>query len=107
MVGDFLCFTSNSNTAASAKNFGWDLLTFVILYNNLVPISLQVSLEVVRVFQAQFINNVSFLLFISFSHFLLQDVEMYHEESDTPAAARTSNLNEELGQVCWSCILFA
>ena len=24
---------------------------------------------------------------------------MYHEESDTPAVARTSNLNEELGQV--------
>ena len=29
----------------------------------------------------------------------LQDAEMYHEESDTPAMARTSNLNEELGQV--------
>ena len=24
---------------------------------------------------------------------------MYHEETDTPAMARTSNLNEELGQV--------
>lgn len=24
---------------------------------------------------------------------------MYHEESDTPAMARTSNLNEELGMV--------
>jgi len=24
---------------------------------------------------------------------------MYHAESDTPAVARTSNLNEELGQV--------
>lgn len=28
-----------------------------------------------------------------------QDTEMYHEETDTPAMARTSNLNEELGQV--------
>lgn len=27
------------------------------------------------------------------------DREMYHEETDTPAMARTSNLNEELGQV--------
>ena len=26
-------------------------------------------------------------------------MEMYHEESDTPAMARTSNLNEELGMV--------
>ena len=34
--------------------------------------------------QATFINN---------------DLEMYHAESDTPACARTSNLNEELGQV--------
>lgn len=28
-----------------------------------------------------------------------QDVEMYYSETDTPAMARTSNLNEELGQV--------
>lgn len=27
------------------------------------------------------------------------DREMYYEETDTPAMARTSNLNEELGQV--------
>lgn len=59
-------------------------LTFVILYNNLIPISLQVTLEVVRFVQAMFINN---------------DLEMYDETTDTPAMARTSNLNEELGQV--------
>lgn len=64
--------------------FGMTYLTFVILYNNLVPISLQVSLEVVRTFQAHFINS---------------DLEMYDEASDTFAMARTSNLNEELGQV--------
>ena len=29
-----------------------------------------------------------------------QDLDMYCEETDTPAMARTSNLNEELGQVC-------
>ena len=29
----------------------------------------------------------------------LQDLDMYHVETDTPAVARTSNLNEELGQV--------
>lgn len=32
-------------------------------------------------------------------HAYLQDVEMYYAETDTPAMARTSNLNEELGQV--------
>ncbi|XP_065347057.1 probable phospholipid-transporting ATPase IA isoform X1 [Cloeon dipterum] len=67
-----------------STNFVYNLLTFIILYNNLIPISLQVSLEVVRYFQATFIN---------------EDQEMFHAESGTPAAARTSNLNEELGQV--------
>lgn len=30
---------------------------------------------------------------------ILQDRDMYDPETDTPANARTSNLNEELGQV--------
>ncbi|KAK9305516.1 hypothetical protein QLX08_003517 [Tetragonisca angustula] len=66
------------------KNFAFNLLTFMILFNNLIPISLQVTLEVVRFVQATFIN---------------MDIEMYHAETDTPAMARTSNLNEELGIV--------
>ena len=66
------------------KNFAFNLLTFIILFNNLIPISLQVTLEVVRFVQATFIN---------------MDIEMYHPETDTPAMARTSNLNEELGIV--------
>ena len=69
---------------AMTKNFAFNLLTFIILFNNLIPISLQVTLEVVRFVQATFIN---------------MDIEMYHPESDTPAMARTSNLNEELGMV--------
>ena len=32
---------------------------------------------------------------------------MYHFETDTPALARTSNLNEELGQVIRCFILFS
>lgn len=59
-------------------------VTDLILYNNLVPISLYVSLELVRWHQARQIDN---------------DVEMYHAETDTPARARTSNLNEDLGKV--------
>ena len=31
--------------------------------------------------------------------FINMDIDMYHAESDTPAMARTSNLNEELGMV--------
>ncbi|XP_027125571.1 probable phospholipid-transporting ATPase 4 [Coffea arabica] len=60
------------------------LVTALILYGYLIPISLYVSIEVVKVLQALFINK---------------DINMYDEETGTPAQARTSNLNEELGQV--------
>ncbi|XP_026564725.1 phospholipid-transporting ATPase IB isoform X4 [Pseudonaja textilis] len=73
----------DSNEVLST-NFGYNLLTFIILYNNLIPISLLVTLEVVKFTQALFIN---------------WDIDMYYTETDTPAMARTSNLNEELGQV--------
>ncbi|MGH0160409.1 UNVERIFIED_CONTAM: hypothetical protein FKN15_039313 [Acipenser sinensis] len=73
-----------SDTAQISNNFWYNLLTFIILYNNLIPISLLVTLEVVKFTQALFIN---------------WDTEMYYSETDMPAMARTSNLNEELGQV--------
>ncbi|WZY76744.1 hypothetical protein YC2023_023128 [Brassica napus] len=60
------------------------LITALLLYGYLIPISLYVSIEVVKVWQASFIN---------------QDLRMYDDESGVPAQARTSNLNEELGQV--------
>ncbi|ONI09045.1 hypothetical protein PRUPE_5G214200 [Prunus persica] len=59
-------------------------LTAIMLYSYLIPISLYVSIEIVKVLQCTFIN---------------QDLHMYYEETDQPALARTSNLNEELGQV--------
>ncbi|KAK9278755.1 hypothetical protein L1049_028332 [Liquidambar formosana] len=59
-------------------------LTALMLYSYLIPISLYVSIEIVKVLQSIFINR---------------DVHMYYEEADKPARARTSNLNEELGQV--------
>ncbi|KAK4272108.1 hypothetical protein QN277_020705 [Acacia crassicarpa] len=59
-------------------------LTALMLYGYLIPISLYVSIEIVKVLQSVFINH---------------DWEMYCEEADRPAHARTSNLNEELGQV--------
>ncbi|CAL0315296.1 unnamed protein product [Lupinus luteus] len=59
-------------------------LTALMLYGFFIPISLYVSIEIVKVLQSIFIN---------------QDIHMYYEEADKPAHARTSNLNEELGQV--------
>ncbi|KAJ3102409.1 hypothetical protein HK100_004370, partial [Physocladia obscura] len=61
-----------------------NFLTFMILYNNLIPLSLIVTMEFVKYFLGTLINS---------------DMDMYHEHSDTPATARTSSLVEELGQV--------
>ncbi|CAN6170018.1 unnamed protein product [Urochloa humidicola] len=61
-----------------------DLRDALMLYSYFIPISLYISIEMVKLLQALFIN---------------QDIEMYHEESDKPTHARTSNLNEELGMV--------
>ncbi|XP_021298955.1 probable phospholipid-transporting ATPase 8 isoform X2 [Herrania umbratica] len=68
---------------ASLSGF-FHFLTGLMLYGYLIPISLYVSIEIVKVLQSIFIN---------------QDQAMYDEETDRPAHARTSNLNEELGQV--------
>ncbi|OCH92040.1 calcium transporting ATPase [Obba rivulosa] len=67
-----------------AKEFIEDILTFIILYNNLIPISLIVTMEVVKFQQAQLINS---------------DLDMYYAKTDTPALCRTSSLVEELGQI--------
>ncbi|KAF9189250.1 hypothetical protein BGZ50_000866 [Haplosporangium sp. Z 11] len=71
-------------TVSSWSAFGRNILTFLILYNNLIPISLMVTMEVVKFWQAQLINS---------------DLDMYYEKTDTPALARTSSLVEELGQI--------
>ncbi|PPS12170.1 hypothetical protein GOBAR_AA08472 [Gossypium barbadense] len=61
------------------------MLTLLTLYSTIIPISLYVSIETIK--------------FIQSSQFINKDLNMYHAESNTPASARTSNLNEELGQV--------
>ncbi|KAK5584312.1 hypothetical protein RB653_005920 [Dictyostelium firmibasis] len=73
-----------SFTASGIVEGGKSFLTFLVLYNNIIPISFYATIEIVRLIQTFFINN---------------DVEMYHEETETPALVKTANLNEELGQV--------
>jgi phospholipid-transporting ATPase len=58
-----------------------NIFTFMILYNNLMPISLYVTLDIVKLIQAKFIE---------------WDLDLY---SDRPAVVKNSDLNEELGQV--------
>lgn len=59
------------------------LVSFIILFNTMIPLSLYVSLEIVKLFQM----------------LLMNDVDMYDEDSNTPMEARTSTINEDLGQV--------
>lgn len=67
-----------------ASTFFLDLLTYWILFSNLVPISLFVTVEIIKFYQGFLISN---------------DLEMYYEPTDTPAVCRTSSLVEELGQI--------
>ncbi|KAI0752977.1 phospholipid-translocating P-type ATPase [Daedaleopsis nitida] len=73
-----------SSITGRGAEFCPDILTFIILYNNLIPISLIVTMEVVKYQQAQLINS---------------DLDMYYAKTDTPALCRTSSLVEELGQI--------
>ncbi|OCH92242.1 phospholipid-translocating P-type ATPase [Obba rivulosa] len=63
------------------------LVTFafaLITFQNIIPISLYISIEVVRTAQA---------LFIYF------DREIYYEKTDSPTLARSWNLSDDLGQI--------
>uniref|UniRef100_A0A915AWL6 Phospholipid-transporting ATPase n=6 Tax=Parascaris univalens TaxID=6257 RepID=A0A915AWL6_PARUN len=60
------------------------ILSMIITYSGLIPISLLVTLEMISLFQAYFIR---------------QDLELYDENNDTRAEVRSSNLNSQLGQV--------
>ncbi len=60
--------------------------TWILIFTNMVPISLMVTLEVVKFLQAFFIQ---------------WDYRIYDLDKDMPTKAQSSNLNEELGQVSY------
>lgn len=68
----------------SSDTNGYIFLSYVILFNNLIPLSMYVTMEGVRFVHARYIEN---------------DLEMYDEKTDTPAQVRNSNINEDLGQI--------
>lgn len=72
------------NDTNAAKQFFSDIFTYWVLYSNLVPISLFVTIEVVKYYHAFLINS---------------DLDMYYDHTDTAAICRTSSLVEELGQI--------
>lgn len=62
------------------------LMSFIIMYNTLIPLSLYVTMEIIKVGQLLFLQC---------------DIDMYHAESNTPADAKTATILEELGQVSY------
>jgi phospholipid-transporting ATPase len=64
--------------------FPQNIMTYIILSNNLIPMSLIVTMEICRLFIGSLISS---------------DVDVYYEVNDTPSVAKTSSLVEELGQI--------
>ena len=58
---------------------------FIIMFNTLIPLSLYISLELVKIGQ----------------FFLMQDAEMYDPTTNTPMVANTTTILENLGQVSY------
>ncbi|TRY54634.1 hypothetical protein DNTS_001615 [Danionella cerebrum] len=59
-------------------------LTMIIVFQVLIPISLFVSIEIVKICQVYFIH---------------QDLELYDEETDSQLQCRALNITEDLGQM--------
>lgn len=59
---------------------------FIIMYNTLIPLSLYVTMEIIKAVQMLLMQS---------------DIDMYHSPSNTPAEARTATILEELGQVSY------
>jgi phospholipid-translocating ATPase len=79
----FFEFGSYGNNIPALDGF----ITFwaaVILFQNLVPISLYITLEIIRTLQAVFIYN---------------DVEMYYAPIDYPCTPKSWNISDDVGQI--------
>lgn len=58
--------------------------TAVILFQNLVPISLYISIEIIKLAQA---------------FFIFSDVHMYYDKIDYPCTPKSWNISDDLGQI--------
>ncbi|XP_054890607.1 phospholipid-transporting ATPase VB [Poeciliopsis prolifica] len=83
-VPSFLVPDSNGHLDAPSLESFYMFFTMVILLQILVPISLYVSVELVKVGQIFFITN---------------DIDLYDEETDSRVQCRALNITEDLGQI--------
>jgi len=77
-------FLSQDRRIGSIQKSLLVFLSYIIILNTVVPISLYVSVEFIRLIQSKYID---------------WDINMYYEPNNVPAHARTTTLNEELGQI--------
>lgn len=80
----YLILTETNTVGSVAKQFAEDMVTYWVLFSALVPISLFVTVELVKYWHGILIND---------------DLDIYYDKNDTPANCRTSSLVEELGMV--------
>ncbi|XP_029024237.1 phospholipid-transporting ATPase ID [Betta splendens] len=80
----FTAFLPRESGAGATFSAFLTFWSYVIVLNTVVPISLYVSVEIIRLGNSFFID---------------WDRKMYYPRNDTPAQARTTTLNEELGQI--------
>ncbi|KAI1840843.1 hypothetical protein JX266_012925 [Neoarthrinium moseri] len=80
----YLELDSLSGVGVVVQTIFKDLVTYWVLFSALVPISLFVTIEMVKYWHGILIND---------------DLDIYHDKTDTPANCRTSSLVEELGMV--------
>jgi phospholipid-transporting ATPase len=91
---DYLPYYRKANFSKDADGdynyYGWGLETVftflmsVIVFQIMIPISLYISMELVRVGQA---------------YFMIRDSQMYDEASNSRFQCRALNINEDLGQI--------
>ncbi|EFX04686.1 phospholipid-transporting ATPase [Grosmannia clavigera kw1407] len=80
----YLDLTRTNSAASVVGTFFKDMVTYWVLFSALVPISLFVTIEMIKYWHGILIND---------------DLDMYHDKTNTPANCRTSSLVEELGMV--------
>nr|WNZ75355.1 aminophospholipid translocase [Trichoderma harzianum] len=80
----YLYLDKIDSAGTAASTFFKDMVTYWVLFSALVPISLFVTVELVKYWHGILIND---------------DLDMYYDKTDTPATCRTSSLVEELGMV--------
>jgi phospholipid-translocating ATPase len=77
-------FVSSDRSTGAIQISALIFFSYVILLNTVIPISLYISIEFIRLVQSKWID---------------WDNRMYYEPNNVQAQSRTASLNEELGQI--------